>query len=475
MYFEKELNNIFKLAFPDAKNVFVLNPQNQVIKNFKESGFKYITSRNEIERLAKQEQKYFIINISGAKTFNFPLNFEKIEGIISFNKSVEKTVNYFHNQLFFMRTEAGKIKWLLSEKYRSTDFLLDLESLETVIDIGNVLNVMPATLSYIKVKLGFLKSATNGAIHIYSKNKNLFEGVADNDYTSFSVNFGEDIKNGILTLKLKSKKYRFIILKRALSINSNKLLKKEFELIEELKSKKLKHLYFPEKEQIDNKIVLKVDKNISKSSYHTLSTKYNNAFYSSIIECYEHYMSKISVKEFLKKEKTLTIIGLIKLKIAKKKYPAGLGFMNFIKVVNGLSSILQELDFSIKLTTSLSNNLLVPHNIGCSEDKICFYNWNNAKRKKVILLDILDYIFKYLESFDKIEYSDLQDEINVLLENEIVKQFLSKNNIDFYLHLKIYLLDRLPAELVLLLNKKAIQPEANFKIYFWKELLSKLS
>jgi len=82
-FFEKELFAIARVFLNTSLNIFVLDPGNICIRNY-HSGFHYVTTRQEVSELSAINEKFIIINLSGADISTFPFDFSLIEGIISF-------------------------------------------------------------------------------------------------------------------------------------------------------------------------------------------------------------------------------------------------------------------------------------------------------------------------------------------------------------------------------------------------------
>ncbi|MFC2114801.1 hypothetical protein ACFLRI_05590, partial [Bacteroidota bacterium] len=104
---ESDLFLISKLAFKQNREIFVLDPGKECISNVS-CGFHYVRHRKEVEALAINPRTYYIINISGANTFSFPLDFSKVEGIISFNRNIETSLDYYHSTLFYKTNGIGR-------------------------------------------------------------------------------------------------------------------------------------------------------------------------------------------------------------------------------------------------------------------------------------------------------------------------------------------------------------------------------
>jgi len=466
---EKDLYIISKIAFDNNYPVFVLDPSGAVIKNY-DSGFVYIRKRNEVEQLAKYNKSYYLINISGASTFTFPILFDKVAAIISFSNGTETSLDFYHKDLYFFNDSNKKIKWLLSENHTLADFLHDLDENKSLVDVSNFLSVFPFAWKYLMIKLGNIKKISHGRIQILLRERYLFKTLDKQEFDSYSINM-QFCGDGNIIFRLNKKGKTNIIIKKSWNEQGKRRIVNEIEKISFLKEKYPEYLLLPEiiKKNYESAMIFNTP--FSQLEYYQLQKKWNPVLNDTLIDIAIKTLSESSIARILNAENVHNNLLFLKSRIDKKMFPNGLGIINFIKTFTFLVKIYDQLEPKEIIKTSFYLKNIAPQFIGGASKKLFFHNFEEAETSYPLYFDLLFFSFSYSESFEYPDTELLIKEIDFIAEFSIEKFNKKQIDFDFIKTLKIFMLTYFIPYMASLLVKQIVTPEENLKIMLWSEFL----
>jgi|GEM_PF-2039956 len=466
---EKELFIISKIIFIKDLPVFVLDPGNLVLKNFS-SGFAYIKKRSEVEQLAKFNKPFYLLNISGANTFSFPLNFSNIEAIISFSPNSETSINFYHKDLYFFTDEYNRIKWFVSENHTITDFLHDLDENKSLTDVSNFLSVFPFTWKYLMLKIGNIKKIAKGRIQLLIRDRYLFKTIDHLNFDSYSVNLS-DCSEGNLMFRFYKNKKSYFIIKKPYSNEGKKKLDNEIQNIEWLQQFSFSFFKIPKLKSINNEYLLEFDNPFIKSDHYKLQKKWNDLFNNSLLELASKTFSETKLSRIWRNENLQDNLIFIKARIDKKMFPNGLSILNFVKIYSNLLIFYDTIEPDEIIYSTFCIKDLHPSFSGSNNKEMLFHNFESAEKAYPLLYDFFLFSFEHTQSFEFPETSDLIKELDFI--EELISDFqpvkLDKNY--FTKLLKIFMLIYATPQLASLLVKPVIPPEENLKLVLWAELI----
>ncbi|MBT4968223.1 MAG: hypothetical protein HOM80_04360 [Bacteroidetes bacterium] len=471
---ESDLYLISRFVFANPKEVFVLDPGNVCISNVK-TGLHFVRQRKEVESLAKLNKSYFLINISGASTFSFPIDFSKVETLISFNKKVETSTDFYHTQLHYHTDDSGRLKWILSEKYTRGDFLSDTDENKTLVDVNNFFSVFPFLINFIRLKLGFIGSVAKGRMQVLLKERYLFSFLENKQYESFSVNIRPSFSSGVILAKYYTNNKWIFSAKRGFNVKGRKKLANEHAILQNLNSKRFEHLEVPVSKEYPDGMLLTYKSTFKQMGYFGIQKLINERFNKAVFEYIQLKQDEQEIKSLIKDSRIPEILDHLKTIIEKKKFPRGLSIINYVKVFKELVLVLNGLDMKQTVPTSLVNVDLTPSNIAYTKERIHLLKWENADPKYPILFDLFEYSFAYIEDFDSPDIEYLTNDLDALRNSEQVEKLIEKTGLDFNLQLSLFALLRFSPEMLLFLDKAVLPPERNIKLYIWAAFFENLN
>lgn len=472
MVFESDLFLLQKLSFPDIRTVFVFDPGKATVPNYK-SGFNFISTKDEINNLSNQKNKYLLFNLSRIDTSSFPLNFDKIEGIISFDQSVEAHEDFYAGNLFFVLNENQSFRWLISESHQAVDFLYDLDTFGTLTDMSNLFSSFTSVFNFFRVKFGNIRKISNGSIQIMKREKHFFDQLKNLNYDSFIIKVDSSYENNILAINFYENTKRNFTLKRAINSIGVKKLKNEYETLKELNSQHFRNFKVPKIVQYDKTLLLALKEDLRSTDYYKVHKIIYKRFLKSIKEYYTRYQSEIQIKDILKDEKILEALFEIENRLRQRKLPKGISLVNLGKIYKKIVGFLNSMDVDKRIPVSLGNNNLKPEYIGYSPNMIYLLNWENARLNTPLLFDLFEYNFIHMEEWENPQPHMLVNDIEALKYYEEFESIYNSDNFDFELHLKVFMIIRFVRELKIILSKKICYPEINLKIYLWIQFIEK--
>jgi hypothetical protein len=463
---ESDLYLVSRLVFAKQKEVFVLDPGNQCISNIK-TGLHFVRQRKEVENLAKLNKSFFLINLSGASTFSFPIDFNKVEGLISFNRRIETSTDYFHTLLHIQTDENDRLKWLLSEKHKKADFLTDTDENKSLVDVNNFFSVIPFVYNFFRLKLGFVGSIAKGKIQVLLKERYLFSFLENLDYDSFSVNIRPSFDAGVIHARFFRQNKWVFSAKRAFNPLGRKKLSNENKVLKLLQQENFTDLAVPVSTEFPDGNLLQFSEHFRQTDYYGIQKRINSRFTNAVFEYIRLKPGKIKLKKLLVENKSFEILEHLRQIIEKKKFPRGLSVINYVKVYTELIQLINKLDLEQEIRTSIVNKDLTPAHIAYSNTRIHLLKWENSELQYPVLFDLFEYSFSYMEDFDSPDIEYLTNDLLSLYESPQIKELIEKTGLDFKLQLDVFALLRFGPELMLFLNKKVLTPERNLRLFVW--------
>ncbi len=468
MFLEKDIYLIFKLAFQEATNkVFVLDPQKQIVRNYRQSGFNYVRTREDIRRLGQERKPYFLINTSGARTFNFPIDFENVEGVITFNRFLEVSELFYHHELFYSKKKNQAISWVYNSYYRDPDFLVDTDEFETVIAISNLASFFPSTLKYIRFWLGDLKGVSDGSIQILSKKDSLWGKKEDKE--GLSVRLKAAAVSEVLEIRLKKGRTQKQIIKYPVTKAAVYKTEHEFSFLEKFGNQKASVISVEKSEFYHS---LRFNKKAIPVSAVNMHKKYYPSLVDNIIAYNKDYLAEVRLESYLRKNETLRSLEAIKLQLTKKNYPRGMGVYNFTNILTNLTRTLNSFSGLKTIAVTLANCDIRNTHLAASGNQITITSWLLAEPQYPPLFDLFDLEFKWYEQQENPDAQKLVSDLKYMESLDSVQSFLDQCQTDFITALNLYLLTRLPIEMILALRKDKIVPEQNLKFFLWSEFFN---
>ncbi|MBC8343757.1 MAG: hypothetical protein H8E61_07230 [Bacteroidetes bacterium] len=470
---ESDLYVISCFVFAKQADVYVLDPGKKCIPNLK-SSLHFVRQRNEVNKLAKLNKSYFLINLSGANTFSFPLDFSKIEGLISFNRNLETSTDYFHTLLHYHTDGNDRIKWILSEHHKKADFMADTDHSKSLVDVNNFFAVIPYVFHFLRLKLGFTGSVAKGKIQVLLKERYLFSFLADHPFDSFSVNIRPAFSSGLVHARFFQTNRWIFSAKRGFSTEGRKRLSNEHRILQLLNKNKFNQLELPVSSEHPDGFLLQFNSTFRQLDYFGIQKLINKKFIHAVFEYINLGHQSLEIKSLLKKTRINEILEHLKSVIEKKKFPRGLSIINYVRVYQELVLIMNSMNIHQKIPASVVNYDLTPAFIGYSKEKIHLLKWENAELAHPLLFDLFEYSFAYIEDFEAPEVEYLINDLEVLKYSSQVEELIQKTGMDFNLHLRLFALLRLSPALILFLNKSVVPPENNIKLYVWARFFESL-
>jgi hypothetical protein len=470
MVFESDLFLIQKLAFPEAKTIIVIDPGKVAVSNYK-SNFIHVSRKDEIKKMSFLENKFVIFNLSGADTFSIPIKFDKVEGIVSFSGSDETSEEFYCGNLYYTLNENNSFRWLISQDHTTADFLFDLHTYGKLTDMSNLFSSYKSVMNYFRVKNRNLRKVTDGNIQIIKREKHFFDELSDLTYDSFITRLDSCYLNNILEIKYYENGKRKFNLKKAINNIGQIKLENEHKALNELAKHDFQNFEVPEIVRNNKSLITVVKPDLKSTDYYKVKKLIYNRFLIGIKEYYSKFNSTNSVKKILKGEKIISLMQDIENRIRQRQLPKGISLINLGNLYKKLITIINEIDIERQIPVSLNNNNLNPDYIGYSPEKIYFLNWENAKFDHPLLFDLFEYNFVHIEEWENPQSHFLVNDIEALKDHDEIQSLIATYNLDFELHLKLYLLIRLSNELSAIISKKVIYPETNLKIFFWLEFM----
>jgi hypothetical protein len=472
MLFESDLFLTLKLFFPDPPVVLVFDPQKSVVKNY-ESNFVYVKTREEVNQLSKIKKRVVIINLSGAGTFTYPINFDLVDGIISFSKNPETSTEFYHHSVYFIQDQTNAIKWLVSENHKNTEFLTDYYSYVSAIDISNISLTVKSFIGYLRVKWGYLKKLTDGTIQILKRENNLFKLASSNNYESFITHLQDAYLSGIINVNLFKNDRQVFLYRQAINKTSYEKLEEEKITIDELQNQNPQNFQLLAIENDNGSSLQSIPQGLKKSEYYKTEGMQRNSILSAVLEYYSFFQIQKTVREFLKDEDVFKLLSLADLKIKQKNIPNGLSFINLTRLAARLLEFLNNINLDELIKCSLVNNGLIPENIWYFREQIYLVNWGDSVYDFPVFYDLFEYEFRHFEELKTNNTLKLLNDLNLLKNTKKIFEFVENNNLDFDLYLKLYLIHKITKELNTILAKKIIKPETSLRLYLWLEFLDK--
>lgn len=469
---EKDIYALVKTFFNSESIVIVLDPGEIVIKNFP-CDFVYITTKKQIEELALIKTHFVLINITGARAFGFPLNYNLVDGVLSFAPLDEAETGYFHYEICFINDVRDNLRWLFSANHKVNDFMDELEDPTSSIDVNNLFSLYPYIINYIRLKSGKIRKISDGNFHIYKRSGNLIPHTDDDFYESFSVNLYKYIDSGFLFFKFYAQKQWKAILKFAFNDSGLNLIDAEYLILSKFEKLKGTGLLPEDWSKNPDSLLFTLNTVSGELDYYQTS-RHLDQIISGFNELTGVYQNEIKINEFLRKENLLALLNIIQLSHEQNLLPKGLSPSVINSLLDVLLNLLNSLDLNATITVSIAPGAISPDNMTFSNHRVVLFNWAFSTFNLPVLSDLFAYLFIHIESFENPDPEILVKKINKIKNSGILDSLISQYRLDFDLYLKLFIIRRAILETSAILDKKVIRPEINLKIILWIDTAEKL-
>jgi hypothetical protein len=470
--FENDLLVIVRLAFPSVKIVIVLDPGKAVIRNY-DSGFDFIYTRDQVLAAANEKRKIVLVNISGASSFTFPFDFSNIEGIISFNISYETSVDFYHFELFYVVDQQNALRWILSEKHKETSFLQDYYQYQFVTDVGNFFTGFSSLTNYLHVKFGNLRKVTDGNFQVLKRDKNFFECIDNEQYTSFTIQFKDSLIRGLLRIDVYNNNKLSAVINHAILPSGFNRIENEQMVISEISRKKFRNIAIPDYKTSDYSVCYHLPLAYKPSNHKQTRNLLHNKLIDAINEYQEPYIRQITLKDLWKGNDVLKILTLIRTRISQNQLPRGLSATNVTRLYSKLIDIFNKLDISQPIYVSLNNNSFNNVNIYSANEKLYFTSWGYADFDLPLFSDLFFDETGYIEGPVNPDSEVYTLNINFLITNSALTDIANKYNADIKLYLKLFFVLACTKQFQAIITKKTVLPEVNILVFNWLTIIDK--
>lgn len=471
-FFENDLFVIVKLAFPSVKKVVVLDPAKVVVRNYNKDFF-FAYTRDQITNIIKEQKHFLLVNMSGAASFSFPFDFTTIEGIISFNGLEETSLDFYHYNLCYVVDQQNKVRWLISENHKQTDFLNEYYKSQFVTDVSNFFSSFSSLINYLNVKWGKLKKVTDGSCQILKRDKHFFTSIDNSQYDSFTVNLKDHTLPGLIRIKLyKGIKNRWVI-NHAINTIGHEKITNEKRILTEISKNTYNYFAISEYFVSDFNVVYSIEPSFKSADTQATKKIINSTLTNAVLEFQCLYSRESTLKKYWRDHNILSDLNWIRSRIAQDQIPRGISALNFTKLYTNILQIFNELDLDKCIRLGLNNNHLNSENIFSSGNKLFFTSWGNADFDLPLFYDLFQTVVNYADENTNADHEIILTNLQLELENQILKDFAIENNIDINIQFKTFIIFTFITEIKKLVVKKTVLPETNIKIYIWLEITNR--
>tara|TARA_R110000868_G_scaffold411493_3_gene704663 strand:- start:28170 stop:29339 length:1170 start_codon:yes stop_codon:yes gene_type:complete len=321
---------------------------------------------------------------------------------------------------------GGRPRWVIPLKSKHPTFL-ELYNSNTL--KGGVYRTLVLVSFYFGFKRLFSSSRVYGTLSC--RYKSILKKLDGTGYSVFLGTPGEDRK---VIIEVNSVKGTFAYIKIPASDCAKALIDNELKTLLELADLKMALSQCPEVLYSDSGMI--AVSNIKPLEGKNIACKgLTKLHFSSIHERY---------KIFGCKEKNLLSTSLFKSCFERlKKLKISLNNPNFSLLKELHVKLLSNINMysSATIKTSLNHGDFTPWNMYVADEKLHIYDWELARNDLPLLYDIFHYIFQSKTLLFSGSYSDVMDEIDVLLNERDFMRIVNEYEIDINFYLKLYVLN----------------------------------
>jgi hypothetical protein len=473
MYHESDLYILTSIIGANPRTTFIFDPEDEIINDV-ETGFLYIKGKKDFDTLKKLKTPFNLINVSMASTFSLPVDFGMVNKIISLNFKIEEKEGFHSKLAYYTLSPLGKMSWIVSDKYKNSDFLYEFDTTKKLIDVKNLYSVFPITMKYIRMYTGNMMACTDGRIQFLTKDKVFDDEFITKQTDTFSTNVQNALTNGQVNIFFQKEKRTTACLKIPVLPKSKEKLQNEVKILSRLSKNKSEKVFFPESRKIENGYLNIFQTDFKKISYNFIQRKLYDRYleYITLYNSNTHETQKIDT--FIQKYQIDHKLYILKSRISTQKFPSGLAKLIYVKLFTDLAKSFNSLDKEKLIPVGLVNTALIPGNLFFNGSGFLSVNWEQSE-KLPLLFDVFEYLLSYIEDFEYPNEEYLFNDLEVVEHATPIASLLKNKNIGFKLHFLLFLLYRLPDKMTSFLDKNVTTPEENTVIAFWKDALDYIS
>ena len=445
----KILNYLF---FNKKENLVIFDPEN--ITDIIEDDVIVIDFLGELEMFCNNALTSFVlVNLSNQPLSKYA-GLETLEGIIDFSKFQTKDSTAY----YFINNPDQSLRWLFPTKSTSACFL----------NLYNGSGMKAFAFKEVAKKLsamGWMKPIASGKFSIFSKAKNInhhFGKIAFDDFAIFTGTVGDDRK---MVAALSENKICKQFVKIPLTDSAEKLVKNEFQILDQLSEMNFKKLVVPKSQLTASGITVS---NVQPKQSEK-NTSFQDTHLKALAELYEVDAKEMRVIN-LPLWETIER-GMQNLKQVNTTRN-GLPIQKVKQLTELCQAIYNETKDGNEIVVGIGHGDFTPWNMYHANGKLHLYDWEMANTETPLLFDVFHYFFQKGILIERKNFKTIKSEIQEIMESADAQNIIQKYSIDWEKNYSIYLLYIVCYYLPKYAQQSRLHEQVNWLTDVWREAMT---
>ncbi len=459
MFFESDLYFLQQLFFPQAEYVALLDPENEVRRNFN-TGFIKVADQAKIQEVAQIKKGLVLINLTNIPVKRYPFYEEGVEGIIHLGKKGEFFGHFTRDTFYYVLNDIKTIRWVYPNNLKKPFFLRFYDADAAY---GNLFR------GFCKLAgaLGQMKWIADGKFYVLHKGELFFDNLSGESFDSYTLFMKDPYHSGKLLLQFINNDQIAYYSKFPVNNQGQIRIEKANEMLNQVNRQNFRNLVIPENQKLAQFLLL----TNALTLKHKIFTKLKAQHFRAVGEYTRYYAKNLTLEDWLKQKQVLEKLTYLGSKTKEEEIPKGISAINLARLYQTLTHILNNLPLQEEFTVSLVHGDFTEENITIEQDRLILLDWEFAGFDYPVLGDFLDFILYRMEAEDRPEWKNFLPLWHSLVKQKAFQELCTEFANNFFLNFKVYLLAKILNYWWVHLGDAFLPYYVNWRIYFWRNLL----
>ena len=453
-----DLKIIQQLYFKAETDFLIFDPQ-QRLKGACPNQFEMVKSNNQLTEVLEgnAHKSYILFNLSTNKnTIDF--NDIRINNVVHFNQNNTSKSGIKH---YFVNNTNGTIRWIFPSTNQSAIFLSLYNNAGWKAKTYKAL-VKMCTL------VGIEKIFSQGYFTFEKMTSSIYDFLPNQYHDDYAIFTGTAGENRKAIVAIAAHKYVRSFVKIPLTKKAKALVRNEKQQLDYIRELKLVKMGTPKCTGTSDHLELSNIKPIDSIQQSELT----NQHFEGIAEMYSKTIQQVNPQattawnEIQSNLRWLNDGFEIKNNIEESKISS---------IIHQLNQLVDGIGDHDRIAVGLAHGDFTPWNMYLTKEKIHVYDWEMSSVDMPLLYDVFHYVFQNNILIKQNKYESIQNELDQINQNPIVKDLVANCSIDWSLHYAFYLAYVTSYYLPLYISQQDLHMQAHWLIDVWADALEALS
>ncbi len=459
-YYESDLFLLRRAFLPEAREVFVLDPHQKVVRN-RDTELSFIRTRRELDRIGKRPVPYALINLSRLPICAHPISRERLTAALTFFPSPRDEGLLPHAFTHYvMANPYGGMRWIIPGHLRHARFLrMYAEDVYHPLVYRWIVGAAAA--------MGRWRWVTDIRFRLYRKDDRPLPFLQERDggFDAFALFGGRLNLHGRALVALYTGKRVEAFVKMAVRGGAVASLRREYDALRKLATYAFERLVIPSATWHESYIALTPIFSDAVPPLEHLDAPFLAAW-----RAVQRPFDRIAdVPQWLEEARWREVWDELYSRARQRDVPVGVSARNVMRLLEAMKEAMTRLE-GARLRFSLVHGDFSGRNIRWDGRKIYAVDWERMRWKAPAMSDFLAFWLAPFEARGTTDPEEVWPAVEKWMQDPRVQKALDMEASAIRRHFLMGLLDRSLYYLDRILSQDSIYHHINLRFYLWYRL-----